>query len=193
MKPAFTTCHNAVKKVAAFNNKMFQQLWENLFNWSLCSSVTKRGTQKVRTSCYTKLPTTTWITWCIIWISAAIFVTGMHQFSLIRSSFPLFPSAEAVSRPVMSVFLSLKRFIHHMTLLAPMLVISTNTFKSYMNIWCEDILPNRNYITAHYREDMPFPAIFSHCNANTWWEFVIWFSSCCEETDGTRYRYHTLQ
>jgi hypothetical protein len=63
---------------------MFYQLWGNLFNWSLCSSVSKRRIQKAQTTWYTKLPTTTWITWFLIWISATIFVTGMHQFSLIR-------------------------------------------------------------------------------------------------------------
>ena len=70
--------------------------------------------------------------------------------------------------------------------------ISTCMLMSYTNIWCDNFLLNQNYITAHY-QDIPSPAIFPHCIMNIRREFVTWFSSRCEETDGTKYRYHTLQ
>ena len=173
-----TSFHHMSQCHEDFNSKLFQHLWENLFNWSLCSSVSKRGIQKARTTWYTKLPTTTWITWCLIWNSASIFVTGMHQFSLIRLSFPLFPSVEAVSWPAMSVFLPLKGFILRLTLPAPMQVSSHRwcyTWISDVRISCltEIILL---HITRRTCPPQPFShnAIKTH-DGSLWHDFhLLW-------------------
>lgn len=68
----------------------FSSCEESFCHWSLCFSVTQRGTLEAQTFWHPKFSTIFWTTWFSILVSVAISLIVTHPFSLMSSVFPLF-------------------------------------------------------------------------------------------------------
>ena len=132
----------------------FSSCEESFCHWSLCFSVTQRGTLEAQIFWHPKFSATFWTTWCSVLVSVAISLIVTHPFSLMSWVFPLFwYSSWATSMVLVSdVWFPIFKVLFLSSATAGARAdISMYALKSCTNICCWDFLPSKKYCTLPER------------------------------------------